>query len=236
MFGSARQARRQAAHRSESDVVDRVVVLEEFAKGIRPVQEFNAGAAHFVMQVKNQLVELLQETCGPSNPSQESSSPATADEALERCLLAAFPDRVARRREISGRRGVMVGGRGVRLADESAVGEAELFVCVDVDAGANEALVRQASAIQREWLDPQLVSIRDEVTFDPRSQRVVAFRQTCWDDLVLDEVALAHVPEERIAAALAEAAANDLDRRSPKTTISRIISNACDRWATGCPN
>jgi ATP-dependent helicase HrpB len=110
----------------------------------------------------------------------------------------------------------MVGGRGVRLADESAVGEAELFVCVDVDAGATEALVRQASAIQREWLDPKLVSIRDEVTFDPRSQRVVAVRQTCWDDLVLDEVALAHVPEERIAAALAEAAAKDLDRVFPK--------------------
>jgi ATP-dependent helicase HrpB len=216
MFGVIQSGRRGAAHRSESDVVDRVHVLEEFVKGVRPFQEFNAGAAHFVLQVRSQLVELLEKTCGQSNPVRESSSPMSNDEALARCLLAAFPDRVARRREMSGRRGVMVGGRGVRLADESAVSEAELFVCVDVDAGATEALVRQASAIKREWLDPKLISIRDEVTFDARSQRVVAVRQTCWDDLVLDEVALAHVAEEKIAGALAEAAAKDIVRAFPK--------------------
>jgi ATP-dependent helicase HrpB len=215
-FGATQPGRRQAAHRSESDVVDRVLALEEFARGVRPVQEFNTGAARFVVQAKDQLVDLLEETCGFSNPNAESPPPVDADLALQRCLLAAFPDRVARRRERSERRGVMVGGRGVRLADESAVSEAELFLCVDVDAGGTEALVRQASTIEREWLDPKLISVRDEVTFDPRSQRVVAARQTCWDDLVLDEVPLGHVPDEKIAAALAAAAAEDLDRVLPK--------------------
>jgi ATP-dependent helicase HrpB len=123
----------------------------------------------------------------------------------------------------------MVGGRGVKLADESAVGEAELFVCVDVDAGATEAIVRQASAVKREWLDPKLVSVRDDVTFDARSGRVVALRRTSWDDLVLDEVPLSHIPDDKLATALAVAAANDLERALPKdddlkTFLERVWS------------
>ena len=50
----------------------------------------------------------------------------------------------------------MVGGRGVRLADDSAVLEAPLFLCVDLDAGRSgalsEVLVRKASAVEPEWL------------------------------------------------------------------------------------
>jgi ATP-dependent helicase HrpB len=168
------------------------------------------------LRVQDQLVELLEEACGRASERRAAPPQMSSDEALQRALLAAFPDRVARRREMSGRRGVMVGGRGVKLADESAVGEAELFVCVDVDAGATEALVRQASAIRRDWLDPMLVSVRDDVTFDSRAGRVVALRRTCWDDLVLDEVALAHIPDDKLAAALATAAAADLDRVFPK--------------------
>ena len=81
-------------------------------------------------------------------------------------LLAAFPDRVARRREAGSRRGVMVGGRGVRLAPSSGVTEPELFICVEVDAGQTETLVRQASAVPCDWLPPEQVSASIEVGFD----------------------------------------------------------------------
>jgi ATP-dependent helicase HrpB len=212
--GYGRGQRRQAQHQSESDVVDRVAQLEEFAlSGGKESghSSINVGAAHFVIRAKNQLFEILKQVGG------RSALPAgmSDDEALQRALLAAFPDRVARRREMSDRRGVMVGGRGVRLADESAVTAAELFVCVDVDAGTTEALVRMASTIDRTWLDPKLLEVRDDVTFDPRSSRVVAFRRTCWDDLVLDEVTLGHIPDAKLAGALATAAAEDLSRVFP---------------------
>src|SRR5262249_33565287 len=55
-----------------------------------------------------------------------------------------------------------------------------------------------------------------DVTFDARSSRVVALRRTCWDDLVLDEAALAHVSDDQMAGALAVAAAKDLDQVLPK--------------------
>jgi ATP-dependent helicase HrpB len=104
----------------------------------------------------------------------------------------------------------------VRLAVESAVTESELFICVNVDAGRTEALVRQASAIQRSWLDPKLLTTSDQVSFDARSGRVSAVRRTSWDDLVLDEVSLSHVPDEQVAAALVAAAAESFERVFPK--------------------
>jgi len=71
--------------------------------------------------------------------------------------------------------------------------------------------VRQASAVKREWLDARLLVVRDDVTFDARSGGSSPSARTCWDDLVLDEVELGHVPDEQIAAALAAA-------RPPKTS------------------
>ncbi len=48
-----------------------------------------------------------------------------------RWVLLAYPDRVVRRRGSSDATGVMVGGRGVRLAASSMVREAGFFVALD---------------------------------------------------------------------------------------------------------
>ena len=47
-----------------------------------------------------------------------------------RWLLLAYPDRVVKRRGVEGT-GVMVGGRGVRLAPGSVVRDAELYLALD---------------------------------------------------------------------------------------------------------
>jgi ATP-dependent helicase HrpB len=108
----------------------------------------------------------------------------------------------------------MVGGRGVRLARESAVVEPELFVAADLDAGRpgerSEALVRLASAVERDWLPAEALRVEDEVTFDPERRRVVAHRITRYRDLELER---REVPGEAAEAArvLAEAAEADLE-------------------------
>src|SRR6185503_7511699 len=93
-----------------------------------------------------------------------------AEDALMRALYAAYADRLAVRRAPGDRRGVMVGGRGVKLADESGVIDHDLFVCVDMDAGKRgeraEALVRQASAVERAWIDPNLLHTETHLIFD----------------------------------------------------------------------
>lgn len=100
--------------------------------------------------------------------------------ALGRCILAGFPDRVVRRREVGSPRGVMVGGRGIVLDARSAAAGAELFVALDADLGPrrqrSEAWVRTASAVRREWLAevvPDNFSEGSEVLFDEERLRVV---------------------------------------------------------------
>jgi ATP-dependent helicase HrpB len=96
----------------------------------------------------------------------------------------------------------MVGGRGVRLAPDSAVREADLFVCVELqELGQSEALVRQASAVDRSWLDATQITTTVEIEFDAKRQRVVAFRRTRMEDLVLDEAASA-IPSDADAGAI----------------------------------
>ncbi len=137
----------------------------------------------------------------------------------------------------------MVGGRGVRLADESAVTEAELFVCVELqETGKSEALVRQASSIERSWLPAELMQRVVEVEFDRERGRLVAYQRTRFDDLVIDE-AITAVPADFDAADLLAAAAAErwpngdwLDDASRAYLAQRGIftRRQCRNWR--CPH
>jgi ATP-dependent helicase HrpB len=134
-----------------------------------------------------------------------------ADEALARALLAAFPDRLARRLPSDRSRGVMVGGRGVRLPAPSSLGEAELFVALELaESGPDEPGVRRACPVEREWLDPERLQTVVDLEFDPGHARVVAWRRTRWEDLVLESVPLPP-PLDAAAELLAREAAVRLD-------------------------
>jgi ATP-dependent helicase HrpB len=211
---------RAPGHATLSDVLDRVEALEAFEQhghGAFAEGTLNRGAARFVLRARDQLVRSLREAgrAGKRDHRRADAAPLAADEAVLRALLAAFPDRVARRREAGSRRGVMVGGRGVRRAAGSGVTEPELFVCVDVDAGGAETLVRQASAVQRDWLPPELLSARVEVAFDPQTERVSARRRLCFEDLVVEETPAALPSDEETARVLAAVAAEHLERVLP---------------------
>jgi ATP-dependent helicase HrpB len=207
--------RTAARYVSRSDVLDRVAALEEYeahGRNETPFGPINPGAAAFIRRAHDQLVA---EVRGQLAGSREASANRPHPDALLRALLAAFPDRVARRRDSSSGKGVMVGGRGVRLAPQSAVTQAELFVCVDVDAGQTEALVRQASALEREWLPARRLRTADEVFFHPTQKSVVGRRRTYWDDLVLEEVNIPAPAGEETAKILAEAAWRDWEHVFP---------------------
>jgi len=186
---------------SRSDLLDRLDALE----GTWSEERLNAGAARFVLKARDQLFDLVRRELGPA-PRAE----LPRDESLLRALLAAYPDRLARRREPRNPRAVMVGGRGVRLAEESAVLDPNLFLCIDMDARQTEALVRLASEIEPGWLPPDRLRITVELEFDDERERVAAWKRTRYEDLVLAE---SEVPAQGEAArVLAEAAAARLDR------------------------
>ncbi|MEA2558927.1 MAG: ATP-dependent helicase HrpB [Acidobacteriota bacterium] len=185
---------------SRSDLLDRLDALEANWSEER----LNAGAARFVLKARDQLFDLVRKELGPA-----PKAPHPRDEVLLRALLAAYPDRLARRREPRSPRAVMVGGRGVRLAEESTVLEPMLFLCVDMDARPTEALVRLASEVEPEWLPLQTTV---ELEFDEERERVAAWKRTRFEDLVISGT---EIPVEGGETVLAEAAANRLNRALP---------------------
>jgi ATP-dependent helicase HrpB len=201
-------------HSSMSDVLDRAEALQAYEATGRlasSVGTLHRGAAHLLLRARGQLARVLgQEVRQPELPEQ-----LPAEEAFLRALLAAYPDRVARRREVGSRRGVIVGGRGVSLAPSSGVTEPELFLCIDVDAGQTEAVVRQASGVRRDWLPAERVRAAIEVAFDPAAEKVVARRRLRYADLVLEDTPASLPDEAETAHVLAAAAAAHLERVLP---------------------
>lgn len=214
----------RANYVSRSDVLDRVLALEEFDAGKSgdapeartghkqdsSFDSMNRGAAAFVLRARDQLLGEIRREFG-DRIVPEARDP----DAFLQSLLTAFPDRLARRRNSSSAKAVMVGGRGVCLGPKCAVTAAEFFLCIDVDAGNAEAIVRQASAVERDWLpEAQLLTV-DEIFFHPTQKAVVARRRTCWDDLVIAEVNVPVTPGEESARILSEAAWQNWERVFP---------------------
>ncbi|OAI47233.1 ATP-dependent helicase HrpB [Planctomycetaceae bacterium SCGC AG-212-F19] len=204
-----------ATHSTASDVLDRVEALDEYERrGENAVANIHRNAARFILRARDQLLRSLRQEMRGTDPQSAIPNPQASD-AFLRALLAAFPDRVAKRREPGSRRGVMVGGRGVSLAPASGVNEPELFLCVDVDAGQNETLVRQASAVRRDWLPAKQVRAGIEVAFDAAEEKVVARRVLRYEDLVIEETHAALPNDDTVGKVLATAAAERLDRVLP---------------------
>ena len=186
----------------DSDWLDAVYAIEEFERTGRTSSsagELLAGPARGVLRTRDQLLRLVRDRRTLRDVHER-------DEATLKALFTAFPDRLARRREPHGETAVLVGGRGVKLGRESGVREAELFVCVDLDAGGTESLVRRASRVDPAWLDPALLEQGQVLEFDARQERVVATQVTSYLGLALESRPLPTPREPEVAAVLHAAA------------------------------
>jgi ATP-dependent helicase HrpB len=143
--------------------------------------------------------------------SGETPKPQTAEDALLRLPLWAYPDRVCRRRANDPAAGVMVGGGGVRLAPESIVRQHEFFIALDARqdqrSNSREAIVQIASGIEVQWLEemfPQEIRRERNAIYDEQRGRVVAHGTISYRDLVLREDKDAPVDAKSAEGALAE--------------------------------
>lgn len=203
---------------SQSDIQDRVEALEEFETAGRfqfPIGELHRGGADFVLRARDQLFRLLDESGSLQRKSGSPQRKQGSEDGLLRSLLAAFPDRLARRRNPASPRGIMVGGRGVKLMPSSRVVEPEFFLCIDVDAGESEALVRLASGVRREWLSAERIVESQRVEFNPHMEKVEAKRFIHFEDLLLDSTAILLPDAEATAPVLAAAALSNWERIRP---------------------
>lgn len=151
------------------------------------------------------------------------------DDDLLRLLFVAFPDRLVKRRARGDDRGVMVGGRGVRLSERSVVRDAMLFVALELDGAQADARVNAASAVSVDWLD---LEEETRLHFDRTQEQVVARRYDLYGDLCIGEHP---VPADRAAALeilLKEASVDPINALRPPEEALRFMTRVecLRRW------
>ncbi len=146
------------------------------------LESLDRGSLPGVTRVRDELAKYVR--------SAASASPAS-DEKLLRLLLHGWPDRVTRRREPGSDRGVMVGGRGVRLDKTSCVRRSELFLSVCIrDTHDSESVVTAASRVESAWIReeyPDQYETEFAHRYDTARECVVTSKRTTYQGLVLDE-------------------------------------------------
>jgi len=114
-------------------------------------------------------------------------SAESSESVMLRALLAGYPDRVALRRERGSPRLQLASGHGAVLSRDSGVHEADLMIALDITAaerdGKSEALVRVASAIERQWLTDVTIEVQAILEKDA----VRGVRRVLYDRLILAE-------------------------------------------------
>ena len=93
------------------------------------------------------------------------------------CVALAFPDRVAKRRDISGADWISVGGRGFRLDPASPLAREDWLAVAEVGGVAAGARILSAAAISREEIESlfaERIASGTELAFDPATGTVRA--------------------------------------------------------------
>ena len=133
-------------------------------------------------------------------------------EALQKCILLGFSDRVARRLDSSTLRCELAHGRRGTLARESVVQHNSLLVVAEVrevegkDKGV-QTVLSLATAIEEEWLRelfPDDLAAVPRVFYDPDSKRVYAEEQLRFRDLAIGARRVEPPPLDAAARLLAE--------------------------------
>jgi len=138
--------------------------------------EWEPHAAHTVRQIRRLV-----------NPPRQARRD---EDALLISVLAAFPDRVARRRQGSAL--LLAGGGSAELASSSTVTQAEFLVAVEAEDRREQKspLVRIASAIEPDWLldlYPDRVRETSEVLWNRTDQRVESVSALRFDEIAIQE-------------------------------------------------
>jgi len=202
---------RAARETGPSDLLARLDLLEAAERSGFRSPGVDGSRARAVARTRDLLARSARD--------QAPDAPSRGDDDLLRALLLGYPDRVVRRRSPTSSRGLMVGGRGVILAEESIVRDSELYLAIEVDAGADpapgrpgtgaDALVRVASAVRREWIEdafPDRIEERTSTAYDNSADRVRATAAVHYRDLPLEEPRDRRPDPEEAARLLAAAA------------------------------
>ena len=166
------------------------------------------AAVRRVDQVQRQLSRMLR-----TSRARPQLAETQVEDALLISTLAAYPDRVAKRRSPRSRELLLSEGGQALLSETSVVLEPELLVAVDAEerrttAGA-KAVVRIASKIEPEWLlelAPEEILDVDQLEWNSETKQVERARKLSYGQLALEEKRTVAPPSAEASRLLAQAA------------------------------
>ena len=185
----------------------------------------NVGAAREAAQLSEQFLAIARDE------GLDLQSGEAKPGAIQRCVLAGFPDQVAVRLDAGTLRCALVHARRGVLARESAVHDARLLVASEIreiesSDKERQVLLTMATRIEEEWLRelfPESFREETRVEFDPGARRVLGRRTTLFHDLLLRS--------EEFSAAREPAAAQLLAREVVAGTCPlKQWDNAVEQW------
>jgi ATP-dependent helicase HrpB len=194
--------------------------------------ELDGRAAEAVSRTARHLAAAI----GRSKDAGPHAQGAAEDAALRLATLAAFPDRVARRRAPTDRVIVLAGGGSAELHFDPG---AEWLVAIDVQGRAEGGrptvgarpggvAVRLAAAIEPEWLldvCADRVEEIDTLAWNAETERVERRAGLRFGALALDETVTPAPPSEETSRLLAAAAlARGLDRLPGAEALPRLLA------------
>lgn len=196
------------------DLSYRVGLLRQWRQGNKHSCEADALSLRGVERTAQQLRRL-------TGKDTESSYQETGN-MIPRLLLAAFPDRIAKRREEESSRYVMRQGRGVRLSAKTIPVESPYVVAVVVDKGEKaEGTVHMAEPLTEELIREELgeqIEIRRRVEWDKLEDRITANLEERVGMITLSSKQV-YPSEEEVVLLLCEA----IRSKTVKLTFSREV-------------
>ena len=121
-----------------------------------------------------------------------------------RLLAWAFPDRLARRRDATGRF-LLANGHGATLDTADGLAAGEWLVAAELQDDGVDARIRLAAPVRQEDMEEDFagrIQPEDEIVWDRRSEAVRAVRRQKFGALVLHEGSLHNPDEAAVQAAL----------------------------------
>lgn len=174
----------------ECDIKYRLDHLTEHKNYLQQIRKAEEQILNFLGEAKNNLVNI---------------EPIL----ITKLLLHSYPDRICRKRDKSGTRAIMVGGRGVTLDTSSQVKKSEFFVALDGIEGAASAdtVISVASGFTKEILLNEFqnqIKISQKIIFNAENRKFYLAKSKTLFDLAIEESSLSTPNSQDIQAHISE--------------------------------
>ncbi|NLI30428.1 MAG: ATP-dependent helicase HrpB [Nitrospiraceae bacterium] len=153
----------------EPDITERLRVFDDWRAGGEQRSGIDVPALRVVDRTSRQLRHLLR-------ISDRHVGDARNPDMIARLLLAAYPDRIGKKREGESGRFLMAQGRGVRLPAACSLGSSDYIIAVVLDAGEKgEGTVHVACPLTEDIIRAEYkehITTTRQVVWDKVAQRI----------------------------------------------------------------